>query len=219
MAYPSRGFRVSDGPATEFAGKTWIYTAGVIIFGGLGILGLIGGPLFLFQIEMDARGRPAPGAGLALIIGSVVFLAGGALALFNLRSRRQPLIRIFREGVIARLIGGSSLDRVPFVPALFRGAWSILSLQGFRQRQFAAPWETFGEAIVSGPPMSRTLTLVGTFFREPEGTESQFEVAVDHIFYIEAEFKSPLHQIADSINWYHQNLDDRKALPSWNEPR
>src|SRR5690242_19356932 len=108
---------------TEFVAKTWIFKAQALIFGGLGAFSLILGPLFLFQIMLNAHGKPATDAGIALTISSIPFLCLFALAIFNILARRQPPIRLFQEGLVIRRIGSSSLNRIPFVPAVLRIAW------------------------------------------------------------------------------------------------
>jgi hypothetical protein len=103
---------------TQCYGKTWIYRSQSIIFGGFTLFGLIMGPLFLTGAMKSADGTPAKDAGIGLTAVTLGFmLPAFAMAVFNLRVRRAPLIQICREGIETRLIGRTSLDGVPLVPS------------------------------------------------------------------------------------------------------
>lgn len=201
-------------PPTQFTGKTWIFIAQALVVGGLGIFSLILGPLFLFGVMKDARGQPAPDAGVALTIMSVPFLLSFALAVFNVVTRRRPIIRVCREGLVINMIGSSSLDGIPLIPTMIRAAWLIVSLQGFKQQILVAPWESLQNAAVSGPPMARTLTIVGPMFRamNPRDTAAQ----ANQITFRDVAFVLPLHQIAGTIQAYWRDPESRQNLPGWN---
>ena len=74
---------------TQFMGKSWIYIPQAVTAGFMGLFSLILGLLFLFGFMTNADGTPAPDAGLALSITSVFLLPVFALAMYNLRARRQ----------------------------------------------------------------------------------------------------------------------------------
>jgi hypothetical protein len=202
-------------PAAEFAAKTWIFKVQALFFGGLGIFSLVLGPLFLFQVMLDAHGKPATDAGVALTIASIPFLCLFALATSNILLRRQPPIRLFHEGLVVNRIGSSTLDQFRFVPVLIRIAWLIVSLQGFKCQTLVIPWETFLDACVSGLPMDHTLTLSGNAYGWTNESNSQAVVITDAVAFAEVEFKTRLDEIAEAINNYHQDLDARSRLPSW----
>lgn|SRR5579883_379674 len=126
--------RSMAGPETRFRAKTWIFRARVIGLGFFTLFGMIYGPLFLTGAMKDAMGRPARGAGIGITAVTLgFFLPAFAIAFFNLGVRRPPLVRICREGIEARLIGGTSLDGVPSVPGLVRFYWGLLSTQSFSE--------------------------------------------------------------------------------------
>ncbi len=200
-------------PTTEFLAKTWIFVVGAIVLGGLAAFSLILGPLFLFEVAKNARGQPAPDAGLALTIMSVPLALMFALAVFNIAARRRPLLRVCREGLAINLIGTSSLDGVPLVPTLVRVAWLIVTLQGFRQQILFAPWASFRGASISGLPMVRKLTIAGDMYRS-----SRIEPAepfANQVVLDESAFVVPLEQIAGTINEYRQQAELRDSLGSW----
>ena len=79
---------------TQFKAKTWIFVTQVLLFGGLAVFCMVLGPLFLFGLMNDAKGAPATDAGITLSVMIVPFLLIFALAMFNLRARRRPLLRL-----------------------------------------------------------------------------------------------------------------------------
>ncbi len=200
-------------PTTEFRGKTWFYVVLAVVFGGLAVFGLVLGPLFLFEIAKDARGQPAPDAGLALTIMSVPLTLAFALFVFNAISHRRPILRVCREGLVIRLIGTSALDHVPLVPAILRLLWAIASFQGFRQRIVFVPWDSLRSLEITGLPMNRKL-LIG----QETGRSQEFHETKIHLFEMtlsEAAFAVSLDVIAGTIAAYFRDEQSRQDLPSW----
>jgi hypothetical protein len=206
---------ISDTP-TGFRGKTWIYVAQAAVFGPLGVFSLVMGPLFLFGGMKKADGTPATDAGIALSILSVPLMLLFALAMFNIRARRLPLLRLFREGLEIVLIGTSSLDEFP-LPGLVRVAWSILSTQGFRRQVFRLPWECVRGARVSGLPMNRLLSILTAPALASEHDDATAEPPCDAIVLPEVMFKTPLHEIAQAIEVATNSPVALTRLPSWEE--
>lgn len=202
-------------PPTQFAGKTWIFIAQALVFGALSLFGFLLGPLFLLQIVKDARGRPATDAGVALLLVSVPMLLVFLLAVFNIVARRQPLIRLCREGLAINVIGSSTLDGVFLIPGIVRVAWLIISLQGFGQQMLLAPWQSLQQARVSGPPMARTLTIIASLYRPADPQASELIPVAKQIAFREVAFRTPLEQIAQEINRYSKVAESRNSLPSW----
>jgi hypothetical protein len=200
---------------TRFMARTWIFRAQALVFGGLAAFSLVLGPLFVLGLMHDANGRPAADAGIALSAMSLPMLLVFALALYNLRSRRWPILRLCREGIEIVEIGASSLDRIPSLPGLVRVAWLILSTQGFRKRVARVPWRDFGDVWVSGPPMSRRLTIVTS----PDSASAEGLPApspsVGHVVLPEVTFADPLDQIAEAIMSIAIDPGRRNHLPSW----
>ena len=204
-----------DAIQIEFRAKTWIYFPLSVIFGGLAAFSLILGPLFLFGVMKDARGAPATDAGIALCSMGIPFGLIFALNAFNIRARQRPILCLCREGIRIVVIGSSSLDGIPMIPAVVRVAWLIISTQGFRQKLFVCPWAWYQDVYVSGMPMARRLTIVASrslpnYESIPSGAYTAEEVVL-----AEAAFDTPLDRIADAIKWYANSSQSRSDLPSW----
>lgn len=161
-----------------------------------------------------ADGRPGTDAGIAMSVTSVPMSLVAALLWFNVLARRKPLLRICREGIEVNVIGSSSWDGVPFVPAVIRIAWLIVSLQGFKRRIAWIPWSTLRNVEVTGPPMMRALAVDGeVVYPSFLGDELTANV-VASITFCESEFVAPLGEIADAIRSYHANPIARESLSS-----
>src|SRR5262249_51405640 len=136
-------------PETRFQAKTWIFLPTAIFMGLFIVFGLIMGPLYLTGTMKRVDGKPATDAGIAITAVTLAFFVPAfVLAVFNLQVRRAPLVRICREGIEARLIGQTSLDGVPLVPATVRFYWGFISTQSFRNRALRTLWADVGVAQV-----------------------------------------------------------------------
>ncbi len=200
---------------TEFLGKQWIDVVKAIFFGGLGVAALVMGPLCYLGLWKKVDGKAATEAGLGLTLASVFFLILFALAVSNISAKRTPLLRICREGIVIRMIGASSLDKTPFIPAFARLVWLVLSFEGFRDRTLYVPWNTFQEVKVTGPMMARLLTIVGPTFLSSEIDTSWEPPFANETVLPEVTFVKPLQQIADAVRQLHQSPQIRDTLPSW----
>jgi hypothetical protein len=204
-------------PETRFYGKTWIYRAQAIIFGSFTIFGSIMGPLFLSGTE-GADGKPRPEAGIGLTaVTLVIMLPAFVVAVFNLRARRLPLIRLCREGLVARLIGQTAIDRVPLVPELVRLLWGFLSMQSLRHRSLCVGWPDLINMDITGLPALYVLSIRGVF-REHDQMGHPSDPSVTITVFQQADFRVALQAIADAISFYKWNEPMRGKLPSWSEP-
>ncbi len=202
---------------TQFMAKRWVFVVQAIFFGAFAAFGLILGPLFLFGFMKDVKGNPATDAGIALTSMSLPFVLIFALAIYNLKARRRPLLRLCREGIEFVLIGSSSLDGIPMIPGLVRLAWLILSTQGFRQQVVCIPWRDFECATVSGPPMDHCLTIEDSLSLVTSQALPLGTYATDRIVLREATFRTPLAEIATAINLHASKPDARGGLASWGD--
>lgn len=202
---------------TRFMAKTWIFLAQAILFGGLGLFCLIFGPLFLFGLMSKANGEPAGDAGITLGAMSLPMLLIFALAVYNIRARRQPLLRLCREGIEFVQIGSSSLDGIPFIPGLVRVAWLILSTQGFRKKVVRIHWECFLDVWVSGPLMSRCLTIIALPSPAIAEELAAGSPPADQFVFPEVAFNTPLDQIAEAIRSNANPSSAPRHLPSWDK--
>lgn len=207
---------------TQFRGKSWIAVVSALVFGNFALFGLIFGPLFLTGAMKAADGRPTTNAGIALSIFGVVFGLVAVLALFRARALRQPLVRLRRQGIVVRVIGATSLDGLPHVPvfgdglALLRVAWSIVSLQGFKQQLVYTSWQSVRDAQVWGPPLQRKLTIFASFAR-PSNADGLPEQIFDNVQFEEVAFADSLTEVARAIAIYCADEGARQRLPSWND--
>jgi hypothetical protein len=201
--------------AMEYFAKVWIYGAQALIFGVLGGFNAIQGPLFLFDVVASADGRPTTGAGVAMCIMSVPFLALFALGATNLAFRLRPTLRICREGLEAQVIGASALSEVPLVPPMFRLIWLLLSGAGFRRRIYYIPWEFSRGAEIGGLPMSRELILHGVLYSTGDASSSP---CGQRLNIHEIEFTEPLQFVVSAIIHSLEDRQSRLGLPSWHDP-
>ncbi len=178
------------GPArTAFKAKTWIFWAQAIVFGVLGAFAMTMGPLLLMSVIVPAHGGSDDGAGIALSIFGVIFLAVFMLAIFNIAARKKPIILLVDGAVEVNLVGTSTLDGIPLVPGFGRVAWSIISGQGFRRSTIRVPCDRVTDVAVRGLPMGKVLIL-------------QFEEVTDDGDYVLHEVRigaAALRQKIDSV--------------------
>jgi hypothetical protein len=204
---------------SRFMAKTWIFVANLIVFGGLATLSLLLGPLFYFGYMKQVGGEPRTDAGVILCWMSLPFLLLSALAAYNLWARRRPLLQLWREGITIMQIGSSSLDGIPLIPTLIRAAWLIVSTQGFRKTMLYMPWPCFQDAWVSGLPMARQLTIVGSPPHPSTGNLPLYSTPAARVVLHEVAFVAQLDQIADVLKSSASSPTIRNQLPSWHEAR
>jgi hypothetical protein len=192
-----------------FRGKTWIYTANLLIFGFLGSFCIIMGVLFGTKTLTDANGDPRPQAAIPLLILGPVMLLVAGLALYQLIARRIPIISCFREGVVCNMIAPPLFPGLQYFPAGIRLVVMLFSGQGFRRFEYCAPWEAFGGAEIRGTAMSYQILLLGAFRN----------MKTNHVFgqitLRQVEFKDSPDDIAATINSLVANRAARDKLTSW----
>lgn len=135
----------------------------------------------------------------------------------NLNRPRRPAgtARICREGVETRLIGRTSIDGIPLVPAQVRLLWGFISTQFFRARLLRVLWPDLGDARVTGLPAMRVLSINGVFREIPDGLLIVTEPAANRVTFQQVDFKRPLHEVANAISLYTAKESIRGNLPSW----
>jgi hypothetical protein len=182
-------------------GKTWIFVAQAIIFGGLGLFSLPMGMLFLFGNLKRVNGAPATDAGIALTLISFPLLLLFALAVFNVWARRHPVLTLSPEGIEIVRIGWIAPQWARVIPVRMRLAWSIISMRGFRRTVFHVPWWHSPHAHVSGPPMQCLLTI-DAWIPAPSADAESPEFFPYQIVLPQVDFVTPLGPIAAAINAY-----------------
>jgi len=200
--------------ATVFYAKTWYFYVGATVITLLALFSSIMGPLFLFEIMKRADGQPGTDAGVALSIMALPLWLVALLGWFNVSARQGPLLRLCREGLEVNVIGASSLDGVPLVPAVMRVAWLILTLQGFKKQIGWIPWELLRRVSVAGPPMMRTLAIDATVIYPRSRGDALTAQLGNGIGFRDAEFQVGLDTIASSILAFSGDPEARGVLPS-----
>ena len=193
----------------RFRGKTWIYWAQLIICSGMGSFSILFGSLFWTGAMKDANGEVRPDAGPPMVIIGCVLVAVGVLALFNILGRIAPIVRCYRDGIECNLVGATSLEGIPLIPGMFRVAWAILSLQGFRSQRVRILWSQFAGAHVGGFPMAYVLTLSGTVTNVKTGR-------VTHaVAFKQVALTDHPQRVADVLNRFALSVGERGSLPQW----
>ena len=164
------------------------------------------GPLFLTGAMKRANGEPAKDAGIGITAVTVgLMVPATAMAWFNLRARRPPLLRIGRDGIEVRVIGQTTLDGIPGIPGVARFAWGVLSTQSFRSHTLRCAWKEIQKPRVAGLPGMRVLILDGTFRPIPNASSSVAEPVGNQIIFQQVDFKRPLQEVAEAIAFYAEN--------------
>lgn len=180
----------------------------------LGLTCAVLGPLFLFGIMKRADGKPGTEAGIAISVIAVPMILVALLGWFNVYARFKPLLRICNEGLEINIIGASSLDGVPLIPNLFRVAWLVLSLQGFKKQIGWIPWEMFRRVEVVGLPMMRSLVIDATIVY-PNFHGDQLTARIGNgVTFRDAELQETLDVIAATIQAVYEEPKARNSLPS-----
>jgi len=208
---------MNDECESVFFAKTWYHWVGAFVLTFFALFCAVLGPLFLLDVLERADGKPATEAGVALSIMAVPLALVATLSWYQLWARRKPLLRICRDGIEVNVIGASSLDSVPALPKLFRVAWLVLSLQGFRKQVGWIQWCEFRSAEVSGKRMERFLTIDASIdfpsFRKLDPSRKRAECVV----FRDSDFKISLDSIESSINRYSKSSLARRRLPKLHE--
>ena len=193
----------------RFPAKTWIHWVRLLACGGVGLFAVALGVLFWTGLMTDAYGEERPSAGPPAVIVGSCLLAVGAMAAAQLAALATPPVRCFRQGVECSVVGATSLDGVPMVPALVRVAWAVLTLQGFRSTRFRIPWEWFGGAEVLGIPMAYELVLHGAAYCPFDGRTARA------LTFGQAALADHPHLIANILNAWAADPSMRERLPEW----
>lgn len=94
-----------------------------------------------------------------IAVGFFFFLLAFIVAVFNIAVRRKPLITFNDNGIDIRIIGKSTLARIP-VPKLVFFAWRISgSGQAFRVRILSIRRDSVLSVSVQGLPMDKKLVI------------------------------------------------------------
>lgn len=193
----------------RFYGKTWIFWAQLVILGPFGLFAVVLGERFWTGAMTDANGNPRPAAGPPMVITGSVLLVVCLMAALHVARRVRPIVRCYRDGIECRLIGETSLDRVPGVPRFVRLAWAILSLQGFGARRVRFAWPQFDRARVGGRLMAGWLALDGSAVDARTGLDA------GPVLFAQVAFRVPLQDVAEALNGFAGDPAARGRLAAW----
>jgi len=188
-------------PVVEFHPKTWMEAAVAVIFGLMAAFAVVLGPLFLFEVMLDAHGEPATDAGIALTLIALPVAAVAILSAYEVIAGRQPAVRIDAGGLAIRRVGGTVLDDVPFVPGFARRLFAAVSLQGFKTRTLHVPWPQLAGVEVSGMPGVRSLRI--SYRPTPVLAFPSPALSLSTIGFHEHELVAPLEHVAAAIRNAH----------------
>jgi hypothetical protein len=201
----------------RFFGKTWIAWAQLVGLGGLGAFSVPMGVAFWTGALKDANDQPRPAAGPPLtIIGSALCLVA-IMALLRIIHLRKPVLRLYREGLEIRMVGGPGLFGMPLASAipyvghalgLVELLWGIVTLRGFKVTSVRLPWQAIIRINVEGMPMHRWLIIDGQVldWRTPRRLQM-----------VDAYFTVPLDNIAQYLRRGQMDVNFNKTLASWSE--
>jgi hypothetical protein len=205
---------------TEYRAKTLRHQVSASINGVLSIA-CIYGILSLTHVIGDEP--PGPGGldlGEALLLGAVAayVVPKSALACYQVLGRREPFIRICREGLEVRLVGRSGLDDLPRFLEWITLYWSLLSLQGFRTKRLRLAWSDIEDIRLAGRPSVRVLVIRGPFRSARQDMAAADPPAADRARFDQQDFAVPMDEIAAAINHFRVDEKERGFLRSWHEP-
>jgi hypothetical protein len=204
-----------------YPGKTWIYTAQAVLFGGLGGFAIVLGPLLLNGAIRPAHGDPGTSAGIALTVMSLPLLLVFAGAVSRHRAHRKPVLRCYRQGIEFDRIGDSS-KRTLLVPPLFFVLWSHVTGRAFQRQILRLAWSEMHEVTVIGMPMARELFIRGEWRLGQNQTDKMFDAGLNEARHSlpalaipEVTFVRRLSDIATEIETVANNVRLQQELPPW----
>lgn len=207
VSNPFRDVPIAASPPIKpcsFFAKTWMEYAKLLVFGGLGGVGLVIGPLFWLEILREQDGTVNPGKGFIVTATSPFFLGVAAWAWLDLLARRKPLIQLFQEGLALRLKARQVPPQLPV-----RVTSGVLShFLDLHSREAFLPWEHVCGVTGSlfGP-----LTIV---CQGPAKGDQPGLTLVLNIHYRQEDLDSSVNHIAEIIKAHLLDTNARRALPS-----
>jgi hypothetical protein len=205
---------------TRYYAKTLALWLSTCVFGLLTLLCLFG-ILHLTHVIGDDDHQPWDsdlGGVVLTAVWALVVVPKFALWLYQVLNRREPWIRICREGIEARLVGRTSLDEWHHLTTEWiRFYWATVTLQGFRTRQMRIGWPDFEGTQLSARPSVRVLILRGPFLEAGQEWLAGVQPAATYVRFNQEDFSISMDAIADAIARFQQDETERGALPSWFE--
>lgn len=189
----------------RFYSRTWTLWVAACLSAILGLGLIVMGIGFWSGSLGDADAQEGTENGPRLTIAGCCMLAWAALGATKIVRRRVPTIRCHREGIECNLVGVTSLDGVPLVPAPIRMAWALLSLQGFRAQRIRILWPQFFSALVADG-------ILALHWLPDEGSEEGMFRTVE---FKEGLLVDELEEVAASVNLLAENAVEREGLPAW----
>ncbi len=199
----------------RFRGKTWIYRAQIAFALFFGLVGLLIGASFATGKAKNAQGEAiSPNVGYGLLAFGAGALVYATLDMVNLRARKQPVVRIYREGI--------EFDRYScdFIDDRQQGLTSLplisatLSGRGGPERYFRLAWPAVEGIGIGGGLGKRGLVAQGSF----TPGDGRHEPAARRLVLPESHFRGRLEPVVEAIEHYANQPEALRSLPSWGEP-
>ncbi len=193
----------------RFPGKTWIFRAQIAFALFFGVMWLVIGVVFSSGKMKNAQGQPvSANIGYGMLGAGVACFVYTALDMVNLRARKEPVVRIYREGV--------ELDRYScdFIDEREQGLTSLHLISAVLSgragaRYFRVRWPEIEAVGIGGGLGKRGLVVEGTFTPGDPGAPTAHRLVLP-----ESRFRGRLEPVVEAIN-HHANQTE--ALPSWGE--
>ncbi len=193
----------------RFRGKTWIYRAQIAFALFFGVMWLIIGVVFSSGKAKNAQGQPvSANIGYGLLGAGAAALVYAALDMVNLRARKQPVVRIYREGIEFDRYSCDFIDERELGLTSLHLIAAVLSGRA-GGRYFRASWPEIEAVGIGGGIGKRGLVVEGTFAPgDPAAPTAQ------RLVLPESRFRGRLEPIVEAIN---RHANQPQALPSWSE--
>ena len=208
---------------TCFYGRTFIFWAGVLFLCPTVAIWFIIGLAHPLGFELNADFE----MGLASMILGLILLLLVLASFFQVFARQTPILKIYREGMMIRIIGtpipinhdnmylqivvhtGGILLLFPLVVL-----WQCITLQAFRIRTVHLRWENVEVAWETGILHVKGLIdkNMNDVFDQKAASESDYAVS-----YYTASFGTPIAAVNESVQFFLHNPDARESLPSWQD--
>jgi hypothetical protein len=194
----------SDNVEFMFRGKSWMdWLRGTLL--GAAAIGLLVVGIAEVRGFRDANGDIRHDAVIPCLTASPIVAALSVMFIVRALARSQPIIQLYREGIICRYVGNVNGIRVPSKLALL---FELFSGNGFRQSLFRFEWQSLTEASISGGPMTYVFTVHG-YGIDQHGTTATILTLEQH------EFGASIHAVAHAVNTAIGSPEIRAELPTW----
>ncbi len=196
----------------RFRGKTWISTVQVAFALLFGLFALLMGISFSSGKAQNAQGQPvAKEVGYGLLAFGAGALLYTYLANVNRKARKQPVVRIYGEGVEFDRYSCDIIDEQEQPPGSLGLIGASLSGRAGPARYYRARWDELAGVGIGGGLGKRGLVAEGSLAPAVLGGPAPARQVV----LLESYFRGRLEPVVEAIQYYAENTEARRSLPSW----